>query len=261
MNLYDDENEIMELFRSIENCYVYFPYDAAMVKTFYNRIHDVNLWENWVDNSAKNVPPPDYYSEKYKLMMEVMRIDDHAFKKKGKFINPTNARESERRREIMSMLSEEQIKNSKLIVSVHSGLTTNEDHNYNYYITNFKYVLGEHSKKISLYRKNHPDCKLAFFVFDESTPYLYVQDKNLVKRGPKAGQMVQGQLHQFFFDSNFLDIIRKMDVDYLVWFAPYKHVRTMIGLELPKVIVFDVKRYNYNDVIKYDLDYIMPAEE
>lgn len=45
--------------------------------------------EEWQCSSSKSDPPPDFYSDKYKLMMEVMRVDDHAYiNAKGKVINP-----------------------------------------------------------------------------------------------------------------------------------------------------------------------------
>lgn len=261
MNLFDDENEIMRFFQGVDNKDVFFINFGREIVHFYNQIHNENSWVSWVDSSAKNAPPPDFFNEEHKIMMEIMRVDDHAFKKKGKFINPTNSKESERRREIMSLLSGEQIKNSKIVLNVHSGLPTNEDHNYNFYLTNFKHVLTEHSKKIELYRKNHPGYKLAFFVFDESTPYIKVYDKALVKRGPKAGEPVFAEFHRFFLDSSFLSVFKELDIDYLVWFAPYKHIQTIEGFELPKVVIFNMKKNFLKHCIRYDTDYIMPAEE
>ena len=38
--------------------------------------------EEWQCSSSKSDPPPDFYSDKYKLMMEVMRVDDHAYQGK-----------------------------------------------------------------------------------------------------------------------------------------------------------------------------------
>ena len=41
--------------------------------------------KKWINSSGKNDPPPDFYNDKKKLMMDVMRIDDHAYiNKKGK---------------------------------------------------------------------------------------------------------------------------------------------------------------------------------
>ena len=43
--------------------------------------------EEWQCSSSKSDPPPDFYSDNYKLMMEVMRVDDHAYiNAKGKVI-------------------------------------------------------------------------------------------------------------------------------------------------------------------------------
>lgn len=52
--------------------------------------------EEWQCSSSKSDPPPDFYSDKYKLMMEVMRVDDHAYiNAKGKVINPHIKKENE----------------------------------------------------------------------------------------------------------------------------------------------------------------------
>ena len=42
--------------------------------------------DNWIDSSGKDQPTPDFYNEKDKIMMEVMRVDDHGDKKHGKII-------------------------------------------------------------------------------------------------------------------------------------------------------------------------------
>ena len=98
MNLFDDENEIMRFFQGVDNKDVFFINFGREIVHFYNQIHNENSWVSWVDSSAKNAPPPDFFNEEHKIMMEIMIVDDHALKKKGKFINPTNAKEIELRR-------------------------------------------------------------------------------------------------------------------------------------------------------------------
>ena len=53
-----------------------------------NIIQSGNFWKEWVDASAHDAPPPDFYSNKYGLMMDVMKVDDNTRKtKKGKKVN------------------------------------------------------------------------------------------------------------------------------------------------------------------------------
>lgn len=164
MNLFDDENEIISYFQEVENCDVYFPVKSLSAVSFFKRIHNKDLWKNWTDSSNKSAPPPDYYSDKYCSMMEIMRIDDHAHKnKKGKIVNPTNIRESEIQREIREQLGEKNCEHMKILVNAVTRLPTFEDHNYKFYLDNFTRTLNHHKEKISLYRKNHPNFKLAFF--------------------------------------------------------------------------------------------------
>ena len=65
-------------------------------KRIYKSINNTTKWKQWIDTSAKNELPPDFYNDKLKLMMDVMRIDDHAFvDDNGNVINNHNKRESE----------------------------------------------------------------------------------------------------------------------------------------------------------------------
>ena len=125
--------------------------------------------------------------------MEVMRVDDHAFmNEKGVLINPVNMRESKIQKEMRERIKEAQpeadLDSIKIVVNAVTDLPSTEDHNYQFYCANFQRALEKHIKKILLYRSNHPDKKLIFFVFDESTAYVQVDDEELVKRGPIEGE-------------------------------------------------------------------------
>lgn len=140
-----------------------------------------------------------------------------------------------------------------------TDLPSNEDHNYQFYCENFKRALEKHIKKIPLYRSNHPDKKLIFFVFDESTAYVQVDDPEFAKRGPLAGEPFEAALVWHFTDKRFLDVFRNADIDYLIWYTPYKHFWGA-PVQLPKVCVFDVKHYNYKHVVEYPEELIMSTE-
>ena len=110
------------------------------------------------------------------------------------------------------------------MVNAVTDLPSCEDHNYLFYYENFKRTVEKHISKIPLYRQNHPDKKLIFFVFDESTAYLRVDDKELAQRGPIPLEKFWGVPQCFFADTRFMEVFRETDIDFLIWFAPYKMI-------------------------------------
>ena len=97
------------------------------------------------------------------MMLEVMRVDDHGFKKKGKIINQSLAREHMVERELREAGILDQFPNLKsIIINADSGLPTEEDHNYCFYYDNFRRTLEHHKSKIGNYRMNHPGYKTIF---------------------------------------------------------------------------------------------------
>ena len=84
MNFYDDERMIIEDFQLVINSDVFFPFHSHGAVEAFKSVRNTKKWANWTYNAGKADPPPDFFSDKYMLMMEVMRVDDHAFmNKKG----------------------------------------------------------------------------------------------------------------------------------------------------------------------------------
>jgi hypothetical protein len=88
--------------------------------------------EKWIDSSSKSAPPPDFYNEKNKIMMDVMRIDDHAYEnEKGKIINPTLQKENKIYKELMSSKFINNINfNGNIFITAITELPSELDHNY-----------------------------------------------------------------------------------------------------------------------------------
>lgn len=211
---------------------------------------------------AKMTPPPDFYCDKYKLMMEVMRVDDHTFKKNGHYRNPTNEKESKIYNELKSKGIVNGINGNIVIVSAKSGLPTEQDHNYNWYLANFERVIEKHNQKIELYRKNHPDYKCIFFIVDESSAYLVAQNKNEIPAEIVPGAPFFGKPHIHFLDKNFVSCLARINADFIIWFTPYKHLNfANPGFrQLPNVCVYEVSKLNNAEAIEYDTAMIFQAE-
>jgi hypothetical protein len=243
MNNFDRETNILKTFRTsyaAEETYL-----LPERKDTCNLIECILLQEQWIDSSGKSEIPPDFYSPKFKLMMEVMRIDDHAYKNhKGKIRNPTNERESFMQKELRDSGILEKFPNvTQIICNPDTGLSTIEDHNYKFYRKNFARAIEKHKCKIPQYRENHPNYKLVFFVFDESSAYCQVLNRARAEEPMYQGKCTTGSLHFHWADKAFLDGLIGSDVDYLVWHTPYKLVQLETGnlLPIPRTCVFDLK--------------------
>lgn len=263
MNFYDDERMIIEDFQMTSNAEVFFPFRSSGALEVFKSVCNTRKWANWTYNAAKSDPPPDFFSEKYRLMMEVMRVDDHAFvNEKGSLINPVNIRESKLQKEMRKKKEAQpqtDLENIKIIVNPVTDLPSNEDHNYQFYCANFKRTLEKHISKIPLYRSNHPDKQLIFFIFDESTAYIQLDDPDLAKRGPVAGEPLKAALVWHFIDKRFIDVFRNADIDYLIWYTPYKRFWGT-QIQPPMACVFDVKNYNYKQIAEYPEELIISSE-
>lgn len=265
MNFYDDERMIIEDFQLTLNSEVCFPFESRDAVEVFKSVRNTRKWTNWTYNAGKADPPPDFFSEKYQLMMEVMRIDDHAYvNENGVLINPVNTRESQIQKELRAKIKAAQptldVDNLRIRVNAITNLPSLQDHNYQFYCANFKRAMEKHMQKIPLYRSNHPGKKLIFFVFDESTAYTLVDDPEVVQRGLKPLEPYVAKPVFHFLDNRFINVFRNSDIDYLIWYAPYK-VFHGCPVQLPRVCVFDIKNYNYKDCVDYPEEFIVSTEE
>ena len=261
--LYEDkEKNLIEDLRLhagyISNSIAAVPDTEDVLSIIHSLIEDDEWEKNWIDNSAKNAPPPDFYNDKEKLMLEVMRVDDHAFELKGKIQNPTNQKARKVEKDLKNKGILDTFPQAELFINAPTDLPTDEDHNYRFYQENFKRIVDKHKSNISLYRENHPGYKIIFFVFDESSMYCKVDEPNKVI---KQGEMFEFESHYWFADKTFVDVFKNSDIDYLIWYAPYKWIKQEeAGLKLPMAYICDCNRVP-NITVEYDPVYMMSVEE
>lgn len=239
MTAFDKETEIIEIFQETTRLPLFYPHWSWQLWKVYTSIHNSRKWKNWKNSSRKSDPPPDFYCDELKLMMDVMRVDDHEFiSKKGKIVNPTRTRESDLIQELRDkglVINE----NTKIFLNVDTKLEGEEDHNYQFYKNAFSRIISNHKRSIRLYKENHPGYKVIFFVFDESSAYFEVPDK---AAAIEAG-FFSGRPHNHFLDHSFLSNILDSEIDYFVWYAPYKLLHTSRGSFFwPPIAIFDVKQ-------------------
>lgn len=254
----EKESNLIEVFQDLmQDEVALFPLNEETIDIC-DSIRDESRWINWIDSSAKNDPPPDFYNDKEQLMMEVMRVDDHGFRRKGKTVNPTLDREHQLERELSEKAALSRFPDTiKIFINADSGLPTKEDHNYQYYCDGFKRTIEKHKMKIVNYKKNHPDYKIVFFVFDESTAYIQMKK---VPANIWPGRPARGEAHQWYADRRFIDVFRNSGIDFLIWVAPYKLIHS-IGRApyIPTACVFDCNKINY-ELIDYDSEHMVSSE-
>ena len=260
MNFFDDELEIVRWLQNVETSSVLLMTNSPKEKMLYESVCDEAALTKWTASNGKSDPPPDFYNVDLEIMLDVMRVDDHAHKNmKGKVVNPVNQRESIMQKEIRDSGILEACPNVKNVMcNPVTDLSTEEDHNYGFYLSNFQRVIEHHNSKIPLYRENHSGYKTAFWIFDESTAYIHWN-------GYRDDGMVQGQPHCWFADKAFLNIVKATSADYIIWHAPFKLLResgTQEIINLPAVNIIDVKNMNVLpfEPIEYDPKQMVSSE-
>lgn len=251
--MYDREDLIIKRFQQLEFARIKInSIDIKLLKILVS-IHNKRNWKKWINTSGKNELPPDFYNPKLKMMMDVMRIDDHSrLNKDGKVINLHNKRESEITKELISKNSsiKEAYEKGHLYITPFTGTVGHADHNYRLYVDNFKRVINKHIGKIELYKKNHPGYKVIFFIFDESTPYMKLKNCQPPK---KPGDLMYGELHEWWNDNLMLKELKKSNIDYIIWYTPYKIFSPSKKIKYPMAVVYDVSKIKHNKSKKYNL--------
>jgi len=195
----------------------------------------IDLWE---DNSCSNLPP-DFINKEQKLMMEVMRFDDHS---KDGINNPVLAKERKMADEVKELIKD--LPNVRLHVIAKTDLPTEEDHNYQFLYTSFQRTIRKHLSKLKKYKSNFPGYKSIFLALNESSGNYFESVEGYL-----------GRPHLIFLDNRFIKEFIDSDLDYLIMFLPYNHFETLQKHEdLPRAVIFDVRRLKGNKELHF-IDY------
>lgn len=226
---------------------LFLPRRTKQASRIYNLIANHNKWKYWIDSSGHGAPPPDFYSDEFHIMMDVMRVDDHERKNpKGKVFSPHKQHEREIYQELEQRGILSQFPNADVIINGWSGLPTYEDHNYTFYKKSFSRIIQKHIKHISNYKKNHPGYKVVFFVYDESTAYFQSPFEVNKQYQHTPEEEWCGDPHLFYADPAFLNSFIGQGIDYLIWFTPYKQIISCDDeANIPKICFFDLSQKHF----------------
>lgn len=62
-----------------------------------------------------------------------------------------------------------------------------------------------------------------------------------------------------FVDRKFVEVFYNTDIDYLIWYSPFKHFDSDMP-ELPIVCIYDIKEIQLNELEEYPEDLIISTE-
>lgn len=250
----DNENNIIEQFQleqyppvkiNFSFGEIIFLYNTQLERKTYEKIANKEKWKQWKDSSGKGDPPPDFYSDTYKMMMDVMRVNDNEQKfingKKEVFVNKEVKAERKTLNYIEKMCGGK-IPAETVIINTSSGLEGEQAHNYQKYKEHFQRIVSKHMEKIPLYKQNHPGYKTIFFICDESDCYR-------IEPG-----MTSNDFHLFYKDKNFVEIFIKSGIDIVIWHTPEKRVLTpeFGWIQCFNTVIIDTRCLKEEDLIEYD---------
>lgn len=247
METFDSEKALIQIYRDTPSSHVYY-YGRRLPCLRIRWLTKSRLFsKSWTDSSGKDVLPPDFHNDKHGVMMEVMRIDDCINTLDGKEISNSFKRTNDYMNKYFGKGYKKRLNGSLFFVP---DTRNNKEYNFEGYFNNFREVLMKHSDKVVMYRKNYPKCNnVILFVFDESNCYVQAtDDADLRRERPQSITIA----HNCFADSKFLEVIKSVQADYVIWFGFYKVLfHKGRRVRLPRACIYDVKHMNENGYI-YD---------
>ena len=242
---FDNENSILKDFRNVPS------YKIKYIGRFFHcfrverLIKSVLFSKTWIDTSSKSDIPPDFHNDKHHIMMDIMRIDDCVKKIKRKGVPNSFERANKLIKKFFGD-DEERLKDCSLYFD--ADTRNDEEFNITGYLKEFERVLINHSNKVGSYHKNYPKCNTCvLFVCDRSNGYYQKISESIIIP------------HICFLDKKFIDVIKRCESQYVVWFITRKKGITINGRELkqPWACIYDVKHikqngyeYDHNKMVK-----------
>ena len=217
-------------------------------------------WQKWTDASSHDAPPPDYFSDKLRMMFDVLTVYDSEIpvdKKPGKTRNPILEEERRGEREGLARLTQLGIDTANMNVFYNcedDGVAYDAIHTYQNYQTMVNRVISKHTNKLPLYDQNHPGYTCGLLVYDCTEAYVEVA--NIMDMGVEYGAIRMRQPHYPWLDRLFIEPVLSTGLDFLVWCMPYKKYSTKPDeVDYPISVIMDLKyprlRQNLRDYTAY----------
>lgn len=77
MNYYDKEINILNYVRLCNTNEIVKVFSSWKLNYLLHSLKNEKMFRKWIDSSGEIKLPPDFYNDKLKLMLEIMRVDDY----------------------------------------------------------------------------------------------------------------------------------------------------------------------------------------
>lgn len=211
--------------------------------------------DSFSSNNGHGDLPPDYYSDELSVMFDVLRVNDTEVKKT---YNPLKIEE----RKMRNLAKEQGLLDLPNIIPV-IEIDEPDDvyaHTYQKYRKQAHRTIQEHIRKIPLWIKEHPAIEnKGLLVFDE-TEFCFEGFIKSVGNGRFAYQYkFPLVIHEAWNDKEFVQQIYESDLDFFIWFCPYKpygDIPMKHNIKFPSIVIADTrfqrtnyKKYDYNSLV------------
>ena len=88
---------------------------------------------------------------------------------------------------------------------------------------------------------------------------MIIRRYSAASAGTTSVAKLVGRANLHFADKRFVETIIGSDIDYLIWYSPFKHFESDMP-ELPTVCVYDVKQIDLSNFEEYPQSLIMSTE-
>ena len=237
--LFDDEQDILEtLVENMNIGKILQLNGSSLEKSLYRSFKNI---KHLIAHNGHSDPPPDYYSDIYKIMFDVMRVNDTEVKKN---YNPVMIRQ----RNMEKCLKKEILLPNGVKTIYISESQDVSEHSYVKYKRNVQRVMKNHIEKIPIWTPKNENYKKGLLVFDETEVCF---DGKIIPIGNDQFSFLWNNplvVHEPWNDINFIGQAYESELDFIIWFCPYKPYGKVLlesKVWFPSIVFIDV-RYKRN---------------
>lgn len=248
---YSDEQEILCMCRKcLKNTQTVYLSGNAFSKRIRTCLLDE---ESLIADNSHSAQPPDFYSDKYSMMFDVLRVNDSEIRKS---YNPVLMRERNRYNELSKKFGDRFTDDAPMFIQVDS---VDDKHTYKNYVRQSSRVIGSHIKKLPLWEQKCPTIKnKGLFVFDDTEVYFsgWSMPSGKSELGHEWLRVFLGKepiVHMPWLDRSFIAQIYESEIDFVVWFCPckpYSDISLRYGVKFPSVAIIDT-RFFFDKYVDY----------
>jgi len=220
---------------------------------------------SFTENNGHDCLPPDYYSDSFSCMFDVLRINDAEIRKGH---NPIIAQEQKMRRELKN---EGLLDSQYFQVAFEAGTSGDiNEHSFPQYKKQAKRVIQEHIDKIPLWTNAHPSIQYKGLLILDESGLCFEGTKAHVKDDYFAFSFNRNHgliTHETWNDAEFIQPIYDSALDFVIWFNPYKNHNEVLfkynsimdrkrSIQYPALMIVDTrfhragfKQYNYDKLV------------